>query len=117
MAKAHVMLFAIPPDGEIKPFRQRVDDGHANSVQTARYLVGIVVGGVFELTACMQLGHDDLGGRNTLFGVNSRWNPATIVVDRYGTVRVQSDQDAVAMAGQRLVDCIVADLEDHVVEA
>ena len=35
MFKAHPMLFAFAPNGELKELRQRVDDGHADAVQTA----------------------------------------------------------------------------------
>ena len=41
--------------------------------------------------------------------------PLSSTADR--AVGVQRDQDPVAMAGQRLVDRIVGDLEHHVVEA
>ena len=42
---------------------------------------------------------------------------AAVVLDGHGPVGVELDQDAVAMARQRLVDRIVRDLEHHVVEA
>ena len=42
---------------------------------------------------------------------------AAIVLDRDRAVGVELDQDAVAMAGERLVDRIVRNLEHHVVEA
>ena len=82
VAEAHVMLFAIAPDGQIEPFAKRVDDRHADAVEAARHLVGIVVRRVLELTAGVQLGHDDLGRRNAFFGMNAGRNSAAIVLDR-----------------------------------
>jgi acetyl esterase/lipase len=43
--------------------------------------------------------------------------PRPLSVDRDRAVGVEGDPDEVAMAGQRLVDRIVGDLEHHVVEA
>jgi hypothetical protein len=44
-------------------------------------------------------------------------NAAAVVLDRDRAVGIERDHDPVAMAGQRLVDRIVGDLEHHVVEA
>ena len=117
VAEAHEMLFAVAPDGEVEPFRQRVDDRDADAVEAARNLIGIVVAGVLELTAGVELGHDDLGRRNAFFGMDSGRNAAAIVLDRDRPVGVQLDENPVAMTCERLVDRIVADLEHHVVEA
>ena len=111
------MLLAVAPDGELEPFRERVDDADADAVEAARDLVGIVVGGVLELPAGVELGHDDLGRRDAFLGMDSGRDAAAIVLDRDRAVGVQLDEDPVAMAGKRLVDRIVRDLEHHVVEA
>jgi len=58
VAELHEMLLAVAPDGELEPRRQRIHHRDADAVQAARDLVGILV----ELTAGMELGHDDLGG-------------------------------------------------------
>src|SRR3569833_2726945 len=43
---------------------------------------------------------------------------ATAVVgDGYGFIRMDSDDDTIAIAGQSFVDGIIDDLEDHVVQA
>ena len=97
--------------------RKRVDDGDADAVQAAGHLVGIVVRRVLELPAGMELGHDDLGGRHAFLLVDAGRDAAAIVLDADRAVGVEGDQDPVAMAGQRLVDRIVGDLEHHVVEA
>ena len=57
MRKLNIVLFAVPPDAQLQLGRQRIDDGHADAVQAARDLVGVLV----EFSAGMQLGHDDLG--------------------------------------------------------
>ena len=43
VAEAHEMLLAVAPDGEVEPFRERVDDADADAVEPAGHLVGIVV--------------------------------------------------------------------------
>src|SRR5437764_215866 len=104
MAEAHEMLLAVAPDGEIKPLAERVDDADPDAMETARNFIGIVLAGVLELTAGVELGHDDLGRRYPLALVNPGRNAAAIVLDRDRTVRIQLNEDPVAMAGERLVD-------------
>jgi hypothetical protein len=86
-------------------------------VQAARDLVRIVVAGVLELTAGVELGHDDLGRRHAFLAVDAGRDAAAIILDRDRSVGVQLDDDPVAMPGQRFVDRIVRNLEHHVVEA
>src|SRR5690606_20041928 len=74
MREAHLENAAITADIEFEPLAERIDHRDANTVQTARDLVGILV----ELTAGMELGHDDLGGRNALFLVDAGRDAATI---------------------------------------
>ena len=57
-AELHLMRPAVPADGQAQPFRQGVDHGHADAVQTTGNLVGIAV----EFAAGMQLGHHHFGG-------------------------------------------------------
>ena len=115
--EAHVMLLAVAPDREVEPFAERVDHRNADAVQAARNLVRVLVRRVLELPAGVQLGHDDFGSRNALFAVDARRDAAAIVLDRNRAVRVQLDQNLVAMPRQRLVDRIVRNLEHHVVQA
>ena len=117
VAEAHIMLFAVAPDVEIEPFGERVDDRDAHAVQAARHLIGVVVRGVLELPARVELGHDHLGGGDAFFGVDARRNPAAIILDRDRTIGVELDDDPVAMPGQRLVDRVVRHFEHHVVQA
>jgi hypothetical protein len=115
--EAHVILFAVAPDGEVEPLGERVDDGNADAVEATGHLVGIVVRRVLELTAGVELGHDDFRRGNAFLGMDAGRDAAAIILDRHGAVGIERDQDAVAMAGERLVDRIVRDLEHHVVEA
>src|SRR5476649_159502 len=82
-------------------------------MQTAGYLVG----GVIELTAGVQHGHDDLGSRASFLGVDIHGNTAAVVEygDRF--IGVDGHDDAIAMAGQRLVNGVIHNLENHVMQA
>ncbi len=112
MDEAHGVLFAVAPDGELEPFRERVDDRDADAVEAAGNLVGILV----ELTAGVQLGHDDLGRRDALLRVDVGRNAAPVIGDFGAAVGVQNHLDPRGVAGQRLVDGVVDHLVDHVVE-
>ena len=113
MLEAGEMLLAVAPDAQLQPVGQGVHDRYAHAVQTARHLVGVLV----ELTAGVQLGHDDLGGRHAFLGVDVGGNAASVVGDRDRSIGVQDDLDQVGVAGQRLVDGVVDHLIDHVVQA
>ena len=115
--KTHVMFLPVAPDGEVEPFAQRIDHRHANAVQAARYLIGIVVRRVFKLSARVQLGHDDFGSRHAFLGMDAGRDAAAIIFDRDRPIGVQRNVDPVAMPGQRLVNRIVRYLEHHVVQA
>ena len=104
---------AVALDGELQHVRQRVDHRDADAMQAAGDLVRVVV----EFTAGVQHGHDDLGRRAVLFLVDVDRDAAAVVGDGDGFVGVDRDDDPVAVAGQRLVDRVVDDLENHVVQA
>src|SRR5450631_1511145 len=82
-------------------------------MQTAGYLVG----GVIEFTAGMQHGHDDLGGRASFLGVDIYRYASAIVEygDRF--IGMDGDDDAIAVTGERLVNGVIDNLENHVVKA
>ena len=113
MGEAHEVLLAIAEDGELELGRERVDDGDADAVEAARHLVGILV----ELSAGMQLGHDDFGRGHALALVDVGGDAAAVVGDRAGAIGVERHRHAVGMAGERLVDGVVHHLIDHVVQA
>ena len=52
------VLLAVAPNAALEPARERVDDGHADAVQAAGDLVGVLV----ELAAGVQLREHDFGG-------------------------------------------------------
>ena len=111
--EADIVLLAAAVDAQLQPVRQGVDDRDADAVQAAGNLVGVLV----ELTAGVQLGHDDLGRRNALGLVHLDRDAPAIVGNLGGAVGIQRDGHFVGMAGQRLVDRIVDDFVDHVVQA
>src|SRR2546427_12548390 len=81
-------------------------------MEPARYLVGRLV----ELAAGVKLGHHDLRGRDALRLMHLDRDAGPVVVDRDARVDVDGDRDARAVAGERLVDRAVDDLEDEVME-
>ena len=103
--------FAADRDGE--PARECIHAAHADAVEPARHLVGVLV----ELAAGVEDGHHDLDGRAVLFLVEPDRDPAPVVPDGDRVVLVDLHLDAVAVAGERLVDRVVDDLVDEVVEA
>jgi hypothetical protein len=111
--EAGVVLLAVAPDAQVEPVGERVHHRHAHAVQAARDLVAVLV----ELTPGMELGHDDLGGRDALLLVDVHRDAAAVVADRDGAVGVDADLHLGGVAGQHLVDAVVHDLVDHVVEA
>src|SRR5690606_7021138 len=81
-------------------------------MEPARDLVGVVV----ELPAGMEGGHDDLGSRLSLFGVDVHRDPAAVVHHGHRVVRVQDDLYLRAVARERLVHAVIHHFEHHVVE-
>src|SRR2546425_501541 len=106
-------LLAVPADLDLEPFAERVHDGDADAVQAA----GDLVRGVLELPAGVQNGQDDLGRRLVALLVDVHRDAAAVVADGAGAIGVQDDLDAVAVAGQRLVDRVVDGLVHEVVQA
>src|SRR5690606_7912707 len=85
----------------------------ADAVQAAGDLVAVVV----ELTAGVQLSHDDLRRRHALFLVDVDRDAAAIVGHRHRAVLVDGHGDVVGVPGQGLVDGVVDHLDHHVVQA
>ena len=65
----------------------------------------------------MELGHDDLGGRNAFVPMDLRRDAASVVVHRHGAVSIERHIDLVAIAREGFVDGVVDNLIDHVVQA
>ena len=106
------MLFAVAPDGELEPARQRVDHRDADAVQAAGHLIGVLV----EFSAGVQLGHHHFGSRHA-FAVHAGRDAAAVVDHGHRAVGVERHQDLVGEAGERLVDGVVDHLVDHVMQA
>ena len=119
LRRRNAALVALAPDEsvamnlELEPLGEEVDDGDADAVQTAGDFVRVVV----ELTAGVQLGHDDFGCRAAFFFVDVDGDAAAVVVDRHRAVGMDRDGDAIRVTGQRFVDRVVDDLVHHVMEA
>src|SRR5690606_339756 len=109
------VLLALAPDGKPQPIGQCVHAGNAHAVQTAGYLVRVMV----EFAAGVQLGHDDFGSATAelIVLVNVSRNTTPVIRHRDAVVGMNGDDDIVTVAGQRLVNGVVNDLEDHVVQA
>ena len=103
----------VPLDLEVQPLGKRVDNGHADAVQTSGHLIGLLV----ELAAGMENGQDDLGRRPVLLLVPPDRDAAAIVDDRDGVVDVYLDVDLGAVSGQGLVDAVVDNFVDQMVQA
>ena len=105
---------AVAADLEMEPLGERVDDGDADAVQAAGDFVAAAVA---ELAAGVQRGQHHLGRGPLLLLQFVDRDAAAVVGDGAAVVGVQDDPDAVAVAGDRLVDRVVDDLVDEVVEA
>ena len=81
-------------------------------MQPARDLVGRRI----ELAAGVQLGHDNLGRRNS-FLMDVYWNAAPVVDNGDGVVDVNCDGDLGAVAGQGFVDGVIDNFVNQVVQA
>src|SRR5690606_9159881 len=103
---------AAAADGQLELLGQGIHHGNAHPVQTAGHLVGVVV----ELTTGVKHRHDYFGGGYALF-MGFGGNAAPVVRHRDGFVRVDGHGNLTAVAGQRLVDGVVHQFEDHVVQA
>ncbi len=104
---------ALAANVELEEIRQRIDHRHADPVQTA----GDLVRGVIELPAGMQHGHDDLGGGDSLLGVEVYRNASAVVRDGHRLVGMDGDHNPIAVTRQRLIDGVIHHLENHVVQA
>ena len=77
MGEFDEMLEPVAPDAQDEPRRQGVDHRHADAMQAAGNLVGVLV----EFPAGVQLGHDDLGRRDAFLVVDAGRNAAPVVGD------------------------------------
>ena len=113
--KLHLEHFTVTPDRQPQPRGQRVDARDAYPVQATRDLVRVLV----ELAAGVQLGQDDFSGAapELVILVNVGRDAPAVIRHRDRVVRMDGDHDLVAVPGQRFIDRVVDDLEDHMVQA
>ena len=71
------VAFTFTLDGELEPIAEGIDTRDADAMEAARDLVGVVV----EFTASVQLGHDDLSGRDSFFFMEVNRDAAAVVRD------------------------------------
>ena len=117
MFKPGAVFGVVAPDGQFQPFRQGIDHRNADTVQPAGHLVGIAaLIGIVELTASVQLGHDDFGGGNAFFLVDADRDPTAIVMHGNRRIRVDFDAHKIGMSGQSLVNAVVHNLVHHMVQ-
>ena len=107
------VLFAVAPDAQLQPRRQRIDHGDADAVQAAGHFVGILV----EFPAGMELRHDDFGGGDAFFRMDVGRDAAAVVGDGARAVGIERHLDQRRVAGERLVDGVIDDLVYHVMQA
>ena len=91
VGEAHEMLLAGAPDGEIELGGECVDDGHADAVQAARHLVGVLV----ELPAGVELRHDHFGRRDAFALVDLGRDATAVILDRDRAIGVERHKNLV----------------------
>ena len=101
--------FAVAPDFQIEPIRERVDNRDAHAVQSARNFVSVAI----KFSARVKHGHDYFRG-GFLFGGVHVHGDATAVVD-YGDAVIVVDRhvDFIAEAGHGFVHGIVHNFPDE----
>ncbi len=100
-------------DLDLDALGERVDHGDADAVQAA----GDLVAAATELAAGVQHGEHDRDRGELLARRDVDRDAATVVGDLDAAVGEDRHLDAVAVAGQRLVDGVVHDLPHQVVQA
>ena len=111
--KALVIDLSALADLHIQPFGKGIDDRGADTVQAAGHLVSAAA----EFSAGVELGKDQVDCVASGLVVDADRDPAPVVRDRDGIVRMDGHRDLRAEAGQGLIDRVVHDLIDQVVES
>ena len=98
---------------DLEPVRQRIDDRHANAVQTARRFVGLAA----ELAARMQRCQDHFQRRLVLeFRVRIDGDAAPVVGHRQAAILVERHLDPVGVSRDGLVHRVVEDFGEEVMQ-
>ena len=110
-----LMLYSLPPRliQHSRCLRERVHHRHADPVQAAGELVGLVG----EFAAGVQAREDQLRAAHLLLRVDVDRHAAAVVRDLERAVLVERDVDLLAVAGDRLIDAVVDDFVREVIGA
>ena len=109
----HVVPLPVAVDDDLQPLAERVHHRHADAVQPAGHLVGVLV----ELPARVEHGQRHFDRRLLLRRVHVHRDAAAVVGDGDRVVGVNGHVDGVAVTRQRLVDRVVHHLVDQVMQA
>src|SRR6476620_6496233 len=104
---------AVAPNLDLHPVGERVDDGRADAMETARDLVSAAA----ELASAVEDGHDYFEGRFVHLRMLVDRDTAPVVDDRHDAVGADGAEDVIAVAAERLVNRVVDDLADQVMQA
>ena len=97
----------------MQSFGKKVDARHTDAVQSARNLVSVRI----ELSAGVQLGHDDFGGGLPFFLHHVHRNAAAVINHRDRVVEVNHHFNRVAITCQRFIDRIINNFVNQVMES
>ena len=109
----HLVDVAVFVDLHRQPFRQRVDNARADTVQTA----GDLVASAAELAACVQHGVDDLERGTARLRLNVDRNAAAVIHNGDGVALVDRHLNFRAVARKRFVDGVIHNFVDEVMQA
>ena len=112
LVEFHAVCLAVAVHFHVQAGAQGVDHGGAHAVQASDR----VVGAVSELAAGVELREHHFHAGQPCLGLDVDGDAAAIVLHGDGSVAVQRHGDAVACAGERLVNGIVDDLPQAVHE-
>ena len=110
--EVHVVLLPAAPHPHLQLLGERVHDRHADAVQSARHLVGVLV----EFATRVQHRHRELDAGNFFGGMDVDRNSAAVIDDGDRIVGVDRHVDHRRMARQRFVDRVVDYFVNQVVE-
>ena len=103
---------AVSLDLDFHVCRKRVDDGRADTVQTAGYLVASAA----EFAAGMQNRMNNFNRRNTKFRMLVHRHTSAVILYHDGVVLLNRDMDRFAISGERFVDTVVHDFIDQMMQ-
>ena len=108
-----MMFLPVTPDSDINPFGKGVCYRNTDTMQPPGK--GIRTVSPFgEFTAGMQLGKDNLDGRDTLFRMDTDRDASAVIFNGDAAISIQCDLDIGAPTANRFIRCVVNDFRDDV---